>query len=537
MVEYRLHGPPGTGKTRALAESWVPRAAQRFGSDRVVICSLTRPAASEIASRGIPIPEHNIGTLHALAFRALGRPTIAEGKIDSWNEAEGAFQITGSGPSVDEPEIRSERGTRGDELSALAQVYRHRRIPRSQWRDDVLVFQNKWERWMGREGLTDFTGLIEDALETVPTAPGDPAVFIVDEAQDSSTLELDLVRKWASRAEDGAVLAGDGDQAIYGWRGASARAFLTPEIPAENNYHLTKSYRVPRAVHAVASRWIEQASYRYAVEYEPRDFEGLILESRGGVRNPFPILQGAIEDMEAGKSVMILAACGFMLHGIIKALRHEGVPFHNPYRPTHGGWNPLRGGGRRLGDYLRPDPSTYPSTFRMWNWEEAKSWTDVIRARESLATGGKAWIHRMSKDNEERAKPIAPEDGRVVFGDSWEELQTAFAEGAPLPWLRERLLPSKRKLMEYAFTIAEKRGTLALRNRPSITVGTIHSTKGGQADAVYLLPDLSASGMREFTKPGDGRDGIIRTFYVGMTRAKEKLVVGRRQSPCSLALR
>lgn len=76
MKEYRLHGPPGTGKTRALADVWVPRAADKFGASNVVICSLTKTAAAEIASRDLPIPRENVGTLHALAFRALSRPTI-----------------------------------------------------------------------------------------------------------------------------------------------------------------------------------------------------------------------------------------------------------------------------------------------------------------------------------------------------------------------------------------------------------------------------------------------------------------------------
>ena len=135
MTEYRLHGPPGTGKTRALADIWVPRAAKRFGSDNVVICSLTKTAAAEIASRDLPIPRDNVGTLHALAFRALGRPTIAEGEIAAWNEAEPLYRLSGARPSVDNPELgRMARGTKADELMALAQVYRHNRLPLSHLR-------------------------------------------------------------------------------------------------------------------------------------------------------------------------------------------------------------------------------------------------------------------------------------------------------------------------------------------------------------------------------------------------------------------
>ena len=443
MTEYRLHGPPGTGKTRALATKWVPKAVEKFGPNRVVICSLTRTAAAEIATRDLPIPDQNVGTLHALAFRSLSRPKIAEGEIARWNEIESSFKLSGGKPSMDGPDMRSEKRGRGDELMALAQVYRHNRTPRSEWRHDVASFQRRWEDWMDSAGLVDFTGLMEKALDGVSYAPGNPDVFIVDEAQDCSVLELALVRKWNSQASY-AVLAGDGDQAIYGWRGGSARAFLSPDIPKENNYHLTQSYRVPEAVHALASKWIDKASYRYAVDYEPRNEAGSLEYSQGNGRHVAPLLAEAVADLERGKSVMILATCSFMLRPAIAALRSAGVPFHNPHRSTHGAWNPLRGGAQRLLAYLRPDPNVYGDEARIWNWGEA------------------------------------------------------------------------------------------LRDEPRLTVGSIHSVKGAQADTVILLPDISPSGMKEWSKPGDAKDGIIRTFYVGMTRAKERLILGGRWSPYSV---
>ena len=534
MTEYRLHGPPGTGKTRALAESWVPKAAKKFGSDRVVICSLTRTAAAEIGSRDLPIPKENIGTLHALAYRSLGKPEIAEGNLEDWNEREPSFRISGGRAAADEPEGRSERGGIGDTLSALAQVYRHNRTPREHWRQDVQVFQKHWDAWLADKDLVDFTGLVEQALELVEYAPNDPAVFIVDEAQDSSVLELDLVRKWNQHAEY-AVLAGDGDQAIYGWRGASARAFLGSDIPADHNYHLTRSYRVPKAVHEVASKWINKASYRYAVEYEPRNFIGEVVTSAGSSRNAEPLVAEACKDVEQGKTVMILATCGYMLKGVQAVLRREGIPFHNPFREKHGGWNPLRGGAGRLLAYLRPDEVTWPGENRVWNWREAATWTEAVKAKIALAAHGKTYIKQCSQDPETEFEQIDEGDGQAVFGEEgWAELKAAFSSPDPLPWFEERLLASKSKLFEYPLAIARKRGRHALREEPKICIGTVHSVKGGQADSVYLLPDLSPSSIREWVQPGEARDGIIRTFYVGMTRAREKLVLGGRWSASSV---
>src|SRR5262245_30690340 len=86
MTELRVFGPPGTGKTTYLAAQ-VGRAAEKYGADRVWVSSFTRAAAAEIGSRGLPIPPQMCATLHAHAYRSLGRPEVAEKHIKEWNES------------------------------------------------------------------------------------------------------------------------------------------------------------------------------------------------------------------------------------------------------------------------------------------------------------------------------------------------------------------------------------------------------------------------------------------------------------------
>jgi superfamily I DNA/RNA helicase len=60
---------------------------------------------------------------------------------------------------------------------------------------------------------------------------------------------------------------------------------------------------------------------------------------------------------------------------------------------------------------------------------------------------------------------------------------------------------------------------------PKIIVGTIHSLKGSEADVVYLLPDISPSGAEDYYSGDAGALATHRLFYVGMTRARERLVL------------
>ena len=70
---------------------------------------------------------------------------------------------------------------------------------------------------------------------------------------------------------------------------------------------------------------------------------------------------------------------------------------------------------------------------------------------------------------------------------------------------------------------------------PRITVGTVHSVKGGESDVVYVAPDLSRAGYDSWVDR-DTRDQVVRVFYVAMTRAREKLVLLRPMSGLSVDL-
>ena len=56
-----------------------------------------------------------------------------------------------------------------------------------------------------------------------------------------------------------------------------------------------------------------------------------------------------------------------------------------------------------------------------------------------------------------------------------------------------------------------------LERQPRIKLSTIHGSKGGEADNVMLLTDLTRKADEEYWRQ---RDQERRVFYVGMTRAR-----------------
>lgn len=523
MIEHRVVGPPGTGKTTYLSRQCLA-AAERYGGGGVAIASLTRAAAREIASRSTNVPLHNIGTLHAHAYRRLERPALCETTdgVRDWNENCGVTGWRLTNRSVANPEnagpddlgVQGEDG--GDALLSEVGVLRARMVDQRVWPNRVRGFWKRWTEWKDDTGRVDFTDLIERAIDEIDSI--DASVIMLDEAQDMSRLELTLARKWGEDA-DQLVICGDPDQNLYEWRGSDPSAFYAAE--AASSRTLAQSYRVPVAVHGYAVSWIEQLRDRVPVEYRPTDVLGRVQQHQGlaisdgqGTAN---LVASLIED---GSTVMVLASCGYMLNPVVGALRDAAIPFHNPYRITQGAWNPLNA-AKRLLAFLRPSKEAWGDEARLWTWEEVRQWMDPMLAKGVITRGSKAWI-----ENKAKGSRLDDEDDRIIKDlqsllncfepEHWDDVVSLSVD-----WWLSRLKHDDRKRQRYVTDLSHLRGPRVLRERPRVIVGTVHSVKGGEADKVVLAPDLSRAGIEEWL--GRGQAPIVRMFYVGMTRARQEL--------------
>ena len=544
-------GPPGCGKTTELCNRVQLELAD---GNRPLICSLTRTAAREVLSRGLPIPRESLGTLHSHAFHALGRPKMAEAHLADFNATCPQYRL--SGASDNEGSHYSTERTIGDELLEEYNLLRARVVAQAAWPLGVQGFAAAWETWKAQLGVMDFADLIDGARRLGRPAPGNPDVILVDEAQDHSRAELELLRVWARHAQR-LILIGDPWQALYVWRGAAPSMFSANGHQPAQRTVLDQSYRVPRAVHAAACGWIEQLSTYTPIVYHPRDEEGMTCCLPANYRATDDVLDVVEKKVEAGLSVMICASARQFLSATLRGLRERAIPFANPWRMKAGDWNPLRvSRGHGLSERIRAlitkcSTETEENFTRMgeatFNFgynapiqnrvtlRDVCLWAGVMESQGTLRLGVKKRLAQAIKDGEGEGPPDVIFDRRLVerwftpgvapFVHKILDGEVPIAE--TLRWWSTRLISRIRNQVHtsYLLEVARRRGVEAFTAEPRVYPGTIHSFKGAEADVVIVYPDLSWPAQREWVGAPEERDAIIRLFYVALTRARQEVYV------------
>lgn len=361
------------------------------------------------------------------------------------------------------------------------------------------------------------------------------------------------VDKYHSYIADGIVT----HNCIFDWAGAR------PEVMVAGDYAgkrvLEQSYRVPRAVHELAVKTISTVRVRADAPYKPRDAEGEVRRLNGiSLQTPDLIVRDMRRYLDEKKSIMLLASCSYMLDPLIRALRAEGIAFHNPYRVKAGAWNPLRGGSERgtssierLLNFREQVPLASADRF---DAKKLLSWYEIIKATGNVPRGKRAEIiARLDAMTRSFAEPQEMdasifEDGATgtVLVESWSPLGLPAAdifnffepdcqllqylarpdlERDAVRWLVENAIAAKSKALEYPARVLEKSGAEALEKSPRVVIGTIHSVKGGEADAVYVSPDVSYAGYVAAATTRDAQDSMTRLKYVAFTRARESLIL------------
>ena len=496
-------GPPGAGKTtfiRRQVETWRDRG--EYAPADIVLTSFTRAAAAVLAGQ-IPVPPDHIATLHALCYRGLGHPPLAEGGAlrKQW-DAEcaaaglGIYQIAAT-PDLEDEGVYRERVS-GDAPGAMLAAY-------SLWRSTGRVnlyleeytraFAVRWEAFKADTGSIDFTDMLELGLHNLEVCPGAPAVLAVDEAQDLSPLQWQIIDRWGARCER-VMVAGDPAQSLYGWLGASPERLLaSPGISTTGDQRrvLSQSYRLSPEIQQYAESWLSLHSppMMEGRTYRARsDGSGQVTRSAATWEHPDELMRLLDSELSEGRRVMILASCSYMLRPTIKLLRETGIRYHNPYRRKAGAWNP----GSPQAHTAALSYLVGPMGDTWWSWGEHLPAKFFGGTKKAAAAMSAAWA--LTEEAYQRAA------------------------ASDVPWLRGAML--KNPALDYELSCAQGERFF---EEPLVVIGTVHSVKGAEADTVVMFPDLSEAGAAESRGSVQGHDALVRMIYVGLTRSRGDVVL------------
>jgi DNA helicase-2/ATP-dependent DNA helicase PcrA len=296
---------------------------------------------------------------------------------------------------------------------------------------------------------------------------------IIDEAQDLSRLQWDLVLELAERCNV-VYVAGDDDQGIFSFAGARVENFLN--LPG-NIKVLEQSYRVPAKVHRLANSVVRRIRIRQEKSWNPRDTEGEV-----SYYNDFEQV-----DVSEGEW-LIMAAANYMLNDMYAWLKSQGVLFE-------------RNGQKSISDAI---------LTAVLGWEALRKGKDVPFpvVKQIYKYLGSGYIKR-------GFKTLTGADPEALYTmDTLREKHGLDTDGI---WhvALSKIGEDKR---DYLIALL-RRGTRVAGN-VRVKLSTIHGAKGGEADNVLLLTDLSTKFAREYDR---NADDIHRLFYVGLTRARETL--------------
>ncbi len=245
-----LVGPPGTGKTTAatgMAQRWMDRG---IDATQVAYLAFTRAAAKTAVTKIMQAGENYVSdeaikenfplfrTIHSLAY--MGQKTLHpdisvmtplhmrqfskergyEGKFAAakWEDLSDAFQYTEHrGSESDWDQVLQAYMLSRVTARTVAELDACRTFPgreatKGPYIDTQMyrTFVSKYEQFKVREGISDFTDMLEFAVRSMP--PLDHVRYVViDEAQDLASIHHMIVNRLFPRAEE-IWFVGDEDQ-------------------------------------------------------------------------------------------------------------------------------------------------------------------------------------------------------------------------------------------------------------------------------------------------------------------------------------
>ncbi|MET8075438.1 ATP-dependent DNA helicase UvrD2 [Streptomyces sp. NPDC005303] len=532
-VATALHGPvcvlagAGTGKTRAITHriAYGVRAGILQPSS-VLAVTFTNRAAGEMRGRLRQLGAAGVQarTFHSAALRQLqyfwpkavggSMPRLVDRKIQLVADAAAACRIR-----LDRGELRDVTGEiEWSKVTqtvpsdyALAAAKAGRETPRAA--AEIAQLYAAYEDLKRDRAVIDFedvllltVAVLQDRHDIAEQVRSQYQHFVVDEYQDVSPLQQRLLELWLGR-RDSLCVVGDASQTIYSFTGATPDHLLDfrTRHPGATVVKLVRDYRsTPQVVH-LANGLLAQARGRAADHRlelisqrrpgpEPvyTEYTDEPAEAEGAARRIRELMEAGVRASE----IAILFRTNSQSETYEQALADAGVPYQLRGaerffdRPeVRRAIVNLRGAARFGGNDSRLD--------------DAVDLPSQVRA----VLSGEGWTTQ-------------PPAGSGAVRERWESLAALVNLAQDFAAAR-----SGATLNDLVAELDERAGVQHAPTVEGVTLASLHSAKGLEWDAVFLVG--VAEGMMPITyaKTDEQIEEERRLLYVGVTRARERLHV------------
>ena len=580
----------GTGKTRVITYRVAHLIEQGVPGNAILAVTFTNKAADVMKQRISDLLRASgsdgsgvwVSTFHSFCARLLRREAASLGlprdfAIYDDDDQKAAvkralLQLDLSAEDYAPASVRAQishaknHGITPDEMEAQAET------ARDEGRKDVAALFRAYENMLRDAKALDFDDLLLRSVELLREHPAVRAAWgsrfrylMVDEFQDTNRAQEEIVRMLAGDRRNVCVV-GDEDQSIYGWRGARAGNLkrFTEDFGNAAIIRLEENYRSTQTILDAAAAVVKNNSGRL----------GKTLQATLGAGTPLRFFEAPDASAEAeficgeistivrndsNARVAVLYRTGAQSRSFEEVLRRLGIR----YRVVGGFSFYERAEVRNALAYVRLlfHPEDNVALLRVLNTpprgigavtvsmlearakETSQSLWHVIRSGEFLAgkkfSGALNSFRQLIEGLQEECTDLPPEQliervlDRTGYLD-WVEQQDNLEHTSRAENLRE-LANAMAEATEQGQTLEDVLDHAALvadsddfDETIPVSLMTLHSAKGLEFDAVFL------AGLEEGVLPHSRSLANVpdveeerRLFYVGMTRAKQSLLLSR----------
>lgn len=427
--------------------------------------------------------------------------------------------------------------------------------------EDFRRLYQAYEQYLAENRMMDFDDILRRCYELFIQRPDILAGWqrkfthiLIDEFQDINALQYAVIRMLAA-PQNNLFIVGDDDQSIYRFRGAKPQIMMRfpKDYPEAEQVTLNVNYRCPGTVVEASSRLISHNRRRFQKE----------LKAEKPLGEPVEIL--AFEDVYKERDWLIHALQMDQKHGaawediallfrtnvgsrtVVEKLMEYNIPFQMRYLLPNiyehwiardvRAYLRLASGGSARRDFLQimNRPNRYISRDALsdpqicfevlYDYYEEKRWMQErlenleadLSVMGRMAPFGAMNYLRYSVGYQDYLKEYA-EYRHLKVEDLYEVLDSLQESARDCRTIQEWFDQIER----YTEKLAEQKQQ-AFRENAGVTVSTLHSVKGLEYSHVYILDVNEGNIPYKKALTEEDLEEERRMFYVGMTRAKERL--------------